>query len=279
MFGSWQQACKEANIPFVKKEIDKLTANYHKFESRVGEEKIDKNGQIVKIIKYDNAQNIIVEYQDEYKYLLHTSYNNWKNNHMRNPYYKNIFGVACVGNTETKINGIKKKSYMVWYSMIQRCYKESEINKPTYIPCYVCDEWLCYENFEKWFNENYYIVGNEEMCLDKDILCKHNTLYCPEKCVFVTQRINKLFTKRQLHRGLQPIGVVYSERDNAYIARCSNGTGVPKHLGNFSNEVSAYKAYKRYKEKIIKEVADEYKKYIPFKLYKAMYEYEVEIDD
>ena len=37
--------------------------------------------------------------------------------------------------------------------------------------------------------------------------------------------------------------------------------------------------YKDYKERVIKQVADEYKPYIPKELYEAMYRYEVEIDD
>ena len=37
--------------------------------------------------------------------------------------------------------------------------------------------------------------------------------------------------------------------------------------------------YKKYKEKLIKKIADEYKDEIPIKLYDAMYRYEVEITD
>ena len=41
----------------------------------------------------------------------------------------------------------------------------------------------------------------------------------------------------------------------------------------------AFKSYKTFKEKYIKQVADEYKDKIPKKLYDAMYRYEVEITD
>ena len=37
--------------------------------------------------------------------------------------------------------------------------------------------------------------------------------------------------------------------------------------------------YKNFKEKVIKEVADEYKDLIPKELYNAMYRYEIEITD
>ena len=39
------------------------------------------------------------------------------------------------------------------------------------------------------------------------------------------------------------------------------------------------RAYKQFKEKYIKEVADYYKEQIPQKLYDAMYNYQVEITD
>ena len=52
--------------------------------------------------------------------------------------------------------------------------------------------------------------------------------------------------------------------------------------GSFDNSKDAFDCYKYNKEKIIKQVADEYKlKYpnFPQKLYDAMYKYEVEITD
>lgn len=279
-FGSWQNACEKAKVPYGAKKIDIKNGNYHRKTERVGEEKTDKYGCRVKIIEYNNAHDIVIEFQDEYAYRIRTTYGNWTKENFHNPYAKTIFNVGYIGNTCSKINGIKKESYKVWYAMMQRCYKECFDNKPTYLQCYVCEEWKCYENFEKWYDENFYKVKNEQMMLDKDILFKGNLEYCPNKCVFAPQSINKLFTKRQLHRGLYPIGVHYDNRYNSYVASCSNGNRrKSRHLGYYNNPYSAFKAYKRYKEKHIKEVADEYKNEIPSNLYEAMYRYEVEITD
>ena len=72
----------------------------------------------------------------------------------------------------------------------------------------------------------------------------------------------------------------YDSRSNNYVAACNNGKrNKVKHLGYYSNPYSAFKAYKKYKEKLIKKIADEYKDEIPIKLYDAMYRYEVEITD
>ena len=120
------------------------------------------------------------------------------------------------------------------------------------------------------------------MCLDKDILVKHNKIYSPETCVFVPQTINKLFTKRQNDRGESVIGT--SPIDGKYRARCyminlETGKSKCEYLGLFDTQEKAFKIYKYYKEKNIKMVADYFREQIPDKLYDALYNYEVEIDD
>ena len=54
-----------------------------------------------------------------------------------------------------------------------------------------------------------------------------------------------------------------------------------KFLGYFpiNKPFQAFTCYKAFKEKYIKQVADEYKDIIPQKLYEALYKYEVEIND
>ena len=62
--------------------------------------------------------------------------------------------------------------------MLRRCYDEKYHQKePTYIGCTVCDEWRYFLNFEKWYEDNWYDIEGETMCLDKDILVKGNNLY------------------------------------------------------------------------------------------------------
>ena len=120
------------------------------------------------------------------------------------------------------------------------------------------------------------------MCLDKDILYKGNKVYSRETCIFVPQRINTLFTKRDKSRGDTPIGVTPTSSGN-YRVDCHNGYGKTIYLGTYSTREEAFQVYKNYKEKVIKEVIDSYKGKIPEPFYSrlktAMYNYEVEIDD
>lgn len=166
--------------------------------------------------------------------------------------------------------------------MIKRCYDEKfHQTHPSYIGCSVVPEWHCFQTFAKWYEENFYEVNNEKMALDKDILVKGNKIYSPETAIFVPQNINSLFIKREKLRGDLPIGVTRkSDNKNKYVARCMNILeGKKVFIGVFDTPEKAFKAYKEYKEDYIKQVADYYKDLIPKRLYDALYEYEVEIND
>ena len=135
---------------------------------------------------------------------------------------------------------------------------------------------MLFSNFEKWFNDNYYEIENEQMELDKDILIKGNKIYSPENCIFVPHNINTLFVKNDKKRNCL-IGV-FKLKENKYTSKISTMNG-RKQLGTYNTEIEAFNAYKKAKEDYIKEVADLYKDKIPQKLYDAMYKYEVEITD
>ena len=163
--------------------------------------------------------------------------------------------------------------------MLRRCYDSKYHDRePSYIGCEVSEDWLNFQNFAGWYYDNIYQIEDEVISLDKDILCKGNKIYSPDTCVFVPQTINSLFTKRDNHRGNYPVGVYYKKKNKKYIAQC-NVNEKQKHLGCYDKPEEAFQVYKNFKEKYIKEVAEEYKDKIPEKLYNAMITYEVEIDD
>jgi hypothetical protein len=256
---------------------ERLQECKQKYEGQV---KLNKFGTPMKLLEYINSDNVIVEFQDEYKAKVKVQYGSFKNGKTRNPYDKEVLGIACIGETKCGDgNGKHKKSYRHWFNMLNRCYgDESKLNRK-YKRCTVCKEWLCYANFEKWFDENYYEcpIGGK-MCLDKDILIKGNKTYSPNTCCFVPNRINVMFTKRDNKRGSSVIGSTFYE--GRYYVRVSDGTtkGSIK-LGSYDNEDEAFEVYKQAKEKLIQSVAEEYKQYIPSNVYKALHSYRVERDD
>ena len=170
-------------------------------------------------------------------------------------------------------------AYNKWKSMLERCYvSKVHAKRPTYICCYVCEEWLTFSNFKKWFDENY----QEDTVLDKDIILKNNHVYSPQTCCFVPTEINALLTNRKNHRGNYPQGVTMQRWNNCtryYASISKNGKKVK--LGCYKTPLEAFFAYKSAKEHYVKELATKYfqEGKITQRVYQALMEYQVEITD
>lgn len=251
---------------------------------REGEIIKDKHNTYMKIVKYNNYDDIFVEFLDEYHAVVHSDYDNFKHKNIKNPYFPSVYDVGYLG--QGKYNAVKNGKmtiqYSYWKAMMQRCYCKS-IKKHTsaYDNVSVCEEWHNFQNFAKWFDKNFYLVDGEKMNLDKDILKKGNTVYSPETCIFVPMKINQLFIKNKTVRNPNLcIGVRYNKNRNKYQAQC--GTLDERRVKTIccvNTLEEAFNKYKVYKEDLIKSVAQQYKDKIPNKLYEAMMEYEVLITD
>lgn len=206
----------------------------------------------------------------------HVEYARFKKGGVSSPYEPKLFntGYMGIGEYDSKKDN---DAYIKWNSMLARCYNPKYIQKyPTYKGCEVCKEWHDFQNFTKWYYENYYKIDGEVMCLDKDILVKRNKVYSPDNCVFVPHRINTLFVKNDVIRGDLPIGVSeYKYGYRAYI--CCNCKRLK--LGTFNTSHKAFLMYKLNKELVIQGIANEYKDKIPTKLYEALMNYKVEEGD
>lgn len=243
--------------------------------------------KFLKIIEYNNSSNVLIEFQDKIKFRNTVRWSNVIKGKVRNPYYPSVYGVGIIGDKYpiSYDNGGKLyKEYDIWHAMLCRCFDNKLKDRcPTYKDVTCCDEWLLYENFyewlhsqenfEKWFN-------NRNWHLDKDILIKGNKIYSPENCCLVPQNINALFIKSDKARGDLPIGVEYSIKNKKYKSTVSIN-GKHKFLNYHDTIEEAFYSYKYYKEKLIKQVADEeYSKgNITRKCYDAMMKYQVEITD
>ena len=252
---------------------------------RTGEEKLNNFGSKMIITGYRKNMDIDI-YFPEYDWTCkHAVYKNFKNGKIKCPYEPRYYSKGYLGEGKYKVseNGKITDEFIIWHNMLKRCYDPKFHEKEsTYKDCEVENSWLNFQNMAEWIDENYYEVPGEKMCLDKDILYKGNKVYSKDKCIFVPERINKLFTKSDRSRGKNPIGTNPTPSGNHEV-HCSNGYGKQIRLGTYSTKEEAFQVYKEYKEKVIKDVIDSYKGKIPephySRLRKAMYNYEVEIDD
>ena len=252
---------------------------------RTGEETYNNFGSkmiIVNQYRYNNVTYIDV-YFPEYNWTCEqVEYGNFKKGNIKCVYERRTYGIGYLGEGKYKPreNGKKTKCYETWHSMLQRCYDDKYQEKyPTYKGCEVCEEWHNFQNFAEWFENNYYEIPNEKMCLDKDILLHGNKIYSRDTCLIVPHRINLLFTYKRNNKLKLPSGV--SPHRSKYQVMCSDGSGKQIALGIYETINEAFTIYKEFKERIIKQVADEYysKSLIPKKVQDALYKYEVLITD
>lgn len=221
-------------------------------KDRLGETRLNNQGCLMKIIKYNKSSDIIVEFQDNRKTKINSRYKDFIKGSIKNPYYPTIYGVGMIGiKYSAKVNGKICKEYYTWKNMLYKCYGEKYNNRySTHNNIVVCDEWLCFENFYEWIHEqsnvNNFLSGNNWL-LNRNIIDKHNNIYSPETCCLIPQNVNRLFVKQNLNM-------------------------------EYATELALQK-YKEYKENQIKKMAEiEFSNgNISEQCYKAMLNYEVEV--
>lgn len=102
---------------------------------------------------------------------------------VKDRFLPNLCGVGYLGEKVPYVESI----YNIWANMIKRCYDPLvQDANPTYKGCTVCDEWLCFGNYHKWYIENY-IKGFD---VDKDKKIYENKIYSPTTCLFISREEN-----------------------------------------------------------------------------------------
>lgn len=178
----------------------------------------------------------------------------------------------------SKRNNTKSELYSRWCCMRVRCSENGWVDKyKTYKGCSICDEWLLFDNFRLWAENptNGYMVGYH---IDKDLLFKGNKIYSPSTCCFLPPEINNILTNCRKTRGKYPVGVTKNRnRFSAHISMYSKQICV----GTFESPKEAFYAYKNFKERYIKEIAEKYfqEGKITKRVYDALMKYEVHITD
>ena len=154
------------------------------------------------------------------------------------------FGIYEKGKYQAKLNGKHTKPYLVWHSMISRCYNPNYHGASAYEEVAVCEEWRYFQNFAEWFDKN----------------------YSPNNCMFLPQSFNKILVFQHSVTKDLPVGVkeTLSNRYSVLL----EFKDCKSHAKNFKTKEEAYDWYlkevynhiiqkvKKYEGKIPKENID-----------------------
>jgi hypothetical protein len=239
--------------------------------NKVGEESMSNDGTIMRIIEYRNCCDVLIEFQDEFKYRTSVEYGNFQKGTVKNPYHKLLYGKGYIGDGEYRpsINRVATKEYEMWRKMFDRCYSGKQL---AYSDCEVCEEWYNFQNFAKWYTENYYEVPDQIMQIDKDWLCIGNRIYCPERCSIVPHVINSCILTHSKINNLELPSGVSRTTSGKFKARCSV-EGERKDLGTYETIQEAWEVYKNFKIKYVTSLAERFKDCLPKNIYEAVSHY------
>lgn len=174
------------------------------------------------------------------------------------------------------------RSGVLWTNLTQRCKTGGSLQQvfPSYSTCK--NHFKDFQEFAEWCQHQVGYLNKDSKGrywqLDKDILKKGNKVYSPDLCVFVPKAVNCMLEKAEKKRGEWPIGV--HSNKSRFVATVLRGVlGEPTLNKSFATPLEAFMYYKEHKENYIKRVAEEYKEIVDPRVYTALMNYQVDIED
>lgn len=250
------------------------------FKDQTGSKFTTNEGYELEVVFYENSENCSIKFTGFDFIIENLEIAAIKDGRVKNPMHKSVFGVGCFGygpyTTLEKPKGKTRKSYITWKGMLERCYTQDtkiRVRNNSYKDITVCEEWLNFQNFAKWFEENYNPKTMKGWNLDKDILIEGNKIYSPDACSFVPPEINVLF-KTYSNKNVDFIeeGIRKYKKEEKYsVYFCEDS--IQKCRGTFITLLEAQKFYKELKEDKVKTTALKYKKTLSEKVFQKLINY------
>lgn len=193
------------------------------------------------------------------------------------PTVQNV-GIVGEGHFTPFQDGVITKEYKLWICMLERCFSQKYKSRNLeYRDVSVCEDWLHFQNFAVWCNAQIGF-GSPGWHLDKDIIKPGNKIYSPETCAFVPGELNALLNKRKRARNASGVCGVLLTKYNRYYVNCKLG-GTTIYGGTYLNKEDAFLKYKSIKEEYIKQQATKWQPQIDARVYEALMQYQVNMDD
>ena len=251
------------------------TSSYIPPDGAVGTRFKTNNYGFCEVVEYVNSRKVVVRFDSGY--VTTSEMGQLRRGDVKDKSLPNIRGVAYNDYPyPVKINNQHIPEYRLWRNVVERSF--FNLTK-AYKDVKMCDDWLHFSKFKSDISSlpNFDKFLNAGWHLDKDILVKGNKIYSLETCCFVPRELNSSFVGLKNTTKL-PLGVKYHKKFKKYVSQILIN-GKKKHLGYFSNPADAFYVYKTAKEAWLKDVAEKWKGVVDDKVYFAVKNYEVCIDD
>ena len=94
---------------------------------KIGEIRYNKLGTPMRIVEIRSNEDITIEFLDLHNMKKKTTYSNFKNGGIKNPYDRSLKGVGYLGEGEymTGQTPYDRRVFGIWIGMIDRCYNEN----------------------------------------------------------------------------------------------------------------------------------------------------------
>ena len=186
---------------------------------------------------------------ENYDYKFIRPIGDIKAKNIKNPYHPTVGGIGYLGVGKYKPSEgfVINKYYSIWHGMINRCINSDKLKYKTYKDTVICEEWYNFQNFAKWYEENYpkHIEGvNFE--LDKDLLQYglKNKIYSPQTCIFLPKKVNIFLIESNINNSSGFSCVYLHKKANKFQVRLTEFlSGNNIYLGLYSDITIAKIAY------------------------------------
>lgn len=166
-------------------------------------------GYKIMITDINNLHDVQIEFLNVDKpYITRSTLQNILKGQIKYP-FKIIKNGAYYGNGPfvARKNGVKTQEYKIWFGILSRCGRPG-----AYRDVFISKEWLCFQNFAKWYNDNLYDC-ELKLSVDKDILSYYelndNICYSEKRCIIIPLLMNKELTQIKEKTPYEILNIVY----------------------------------------------------------------------
>lgn len=220
-----------------------------------------------KVLKYEDCKSVTIRFENT-GYITKYSASQIKSGDLKDPLAPSMFGVGYLGVGEYSHTN-NKVAYFRWAHMLRRCTSDDLSLFRTYQDKEVHERWHNFQNFAEWAERQPgFYVTDPVWQLDKDLLVKGNKVYGPDTCCFIPARLNTMIGRSDDVQG-------YFDSKNNDYGFGYNDTDGTNYKRRFKNQEEGKLWYKENRERVTKEVADQYKNVLDSRVYKALYLWQV----